>query len=214
MTRIKPIEIIIADDHPLIRYSLKLAIGENPGYKITGEASNGKELISLALSLKPNIIIVDIKMPVMDGISATRQLAVELPETAIIALSVIDEEDLIIEMLQAGAKGFLRKDVMVEEVMVAIEMVHNGKYYFSRQVSDAITGRVARGDLHSSKKQQPDFSEKELAIIKLISREFSTKQIADHLKITKRSVDGLRENILKKIDAKKFSRDSCVCYEK
>lgn len=194
-----PIKIIIADDHPLIRHSLKLKLNDNSEFKLVGEAANGIELIDLAKRLKPDIVITDIKMPVMDGIEATKQLTKLLPGTNVIALSMMDDKDMMLNMLYAGAKGYLLKDVMVDEITTAINTVHLGLPYFSKQVYNCITKMITGVNFKNPKL---NLSQKENTIIQLICREYSTKQIADHLKISKRAVDGLRDNILKKINAK------------
>ena len=196
-----PVKIIIADDHPLIRYSLKAMLYDIPEFKLVGEAANGAELTELAKKLKPEIVIVDIKMPVMDGIEATKQLIKELPETDVIVLSMVDDEYTICNILEAGVKGYLLKDAMIDEVITAIKAVYNGERYFSKQIMNKITHIVA-GLYGPHKNPSSNFSAKEIAVIKLICEEYSTKQIADHLSISKRAVDGVRDHILKKINAK------------
>lgn len=197
-----PIEIIIADDHPLFLFSLTSLFKDLSEFKLLGEASNGYELVELSKKLKPDIVITDIKMPVINGISATIQIAKELPSCGIIALSIIDEENLIVDMLEAGAKGYLLKDTAIEELLEAVRAVYKGQTYLSKSIKTSITNMVAKGEYGYHKRLIQQFSKKDLEIIKLICEEYSTKEIADKLKITKRAVDGLREVILKKMKVK------------
>lgn len=197
-----PITIIIADDHSLFRLSLKIIINDIAEFKLIAEAANGFELVNAAKKFKPDIIITDIQMPVMDGIEATKQIMKELPESKIIALTIMDKEYQIADMLEAGAKGYLLKDAIADEVVNAIKTVYKGETYFSRSVTTNITKMVADGGYRSHKKPTSQFSEKEIAIIKLISHECSNKEIADKLRLTKRSVEGIREQIIQKLGAK------------
>jgi DNA-binding NarL/FixJ family response regulator len=197
-----PIEIVIADDHPLFLHSLSALFKDTSEFRLLGQASNGHELVEVSRKYKPDIIITDIKMPVMDGIEATLLLTKELPGCGVIALSIVDEENLIVDMLQAGAKGYLLKDTVIDELLQAVRTVYKGQTYFSDSVKISITDMVAKGEYASHKALLHQYSEKELNIIKLICEEYSTKEIADRLKITKRAVDGLREVILKKMKVK------------
>ena len=110
MKTIAPIRIVLADDHEIFRDGFKVMIKKQPSVQLVGEAANGEELIRQTRELKPDVVITDIKMPVMDGVEATKQLTSEFPEIGIIALSMFDEENLIVEMLEAGAKGYLLKN--------------------------------------------------------------------------------------------------------
>ena len=197
-----PVTIIIADDHPLFLKSLKLVINETHEFKVVAEAANGQELVELAKKIKPDIIITDIMMPVMDGIEAAKQIMKVLPDTKIIALTIVDKDYQIADMLQAGCKGYLLKDVIAEELVTAIKTVYKGETYFSKDIKTNVTEMVAKGNYSSYKKLKTEFSEKEITIIKLISNEYSNKEIADKLGLTKRSVEGLREHIIQKLGAK------------
>jgi len=197
-----PITIVIADDHPISRLGLSMMFNSLPEFKLVGEAANGKELVDIAKKLKPDIIVTDIRMPVMNGIESTKQIVKLLPATGIIALSIVDKEYEIAEMLEAGAKGYLLKDAAIEEVITAIKMVYAGEIYFSNLVTANVTKMVAKGNYSSYKKPKPQFSEKEIGIIKLISLEFSNKEIAEKLKLPKRSVERSRDKIMHKLGAK------------
>lgn len=197
----KMIKIIVADDHPLARNSLKRRLLESDKCMLIGEAENGKDLVEQAKKLIPDIVITDIKMPVMDGIEATKQLTEQLPATNVIVYSFMEEKDNIVQVMKAGAKGYLIKDFIDEEIIDAVIAVSKGGTFFSKQATENIINSVANSH-RKNQNVQDNLSEKEITIIKLICQEYSNKQIAGEMDISKRSVDGLRDSILKKTNAK------------
>ncbi len=201
-----PIDIIIADDHEIFRDGFKVMCSKEKSIRILGEAGNGEELLQKVRELKPEVVVTDIKMPVLDGIAATRLLTKEFPDIGIIALSMFDEEDLIVEMLEAGAKGYLIKNAQKQEVFDAIETVHNKATYYCNQTSTRLAGMIAASRFDSKqKKEQFDFTEKELEIIKMICEEHSSREIADKLCLGVRTVEGYREKIQQKMKAKNMA---------
>ncbi len=198
-----PINIILADDHEIFRDGFRVMLNKIPSINLIGEASNGNELIRISRELKPDVIITDIKMPVMDGIEATRQLTKEFPVIGIIALSMFDEENLIIDMLKAGAKGYLLKNAQKEEIISAVETVYKDETYYCKNTSNRLAQMIANSSYNPYKKIiKPEFTEKEISIIQFICQEYSNKEIADKLNLSKRTVEGYREKILEKIHAK------------
>jgi DNA-binding NarL/FixJ family response regulator len=193
-----PIDIILADDHEIFRDGFAVMLNKIPEINLVGEAANGEELIKLTRKLKPDVIVTDIKMPVMDGIEATRQI-----KKGIIALSMFDEEELIVDMLEAGARGYLLKNAYKEEIIAAVKSVNKDEPYYCRNTTNKLAQMIAKSNFNPYKNiTRPEFSERETAIIRLICREFSNKEIAEELSLSKRTVEGYRENILQKIDAK------------
>lgn len=176
-----------------------MIVAENPGIKIIGEAKNGKELLQLARQLKPEIIITDIMMPGMSGIELTKILTKELHGIGIIGLSVFDNESHIIDMLQAGAKGYLLKSDPVDEFVNAIKAVNKDDTYFSRSIIKTITNSIVSGNYANDKIR---FSDKEVSVIKLICQDLSNKEIAKALDIGTRTVEWYREKLLQKTDSK------------
>jgi DNA-binding NarL/FixJ family response regulator len=142
-------------------------------------------------------------MPVMNGIEATKRLVKELPGIGIIALSMFDEENLIVDMLEAGAKGYLLKNVHKEEIITAVKSVYMDKPYYCRDTSNKLAQIIAKSNFNPYKKTAiPNFSEIEIAVIKMICKEYSTKEMADHLKLSQRTVENYRRRILEKTEAK------------
>lgn len=196
------IKIIIADDHPLCLSGFKSMI-DIPEFKLIAEAKNGEELVQLSINLQPDIIMTDIKMPRLDGIEATRQIIKELPNTGIIALSMIDEYNLITEMLDAGAKGYLLKSVSQDEIIAAVHAVYKGEIYYCKDTTAHMVKMLAKSDYKAFKENaQRQFSEMEIEIIKLICQGHSNKEIARDLNLKKRKVEWHREQIMQKLNVK------------
>lgn len=198
-----PIEILLADDHEIFRDGFNLMFKKNEEIVLTGDAPNGKELLRLARELKPDVIITDIQMPVMDGITATRLLSRELPHIGIIALSMYNEENEIIEVLEAGAKGYLIKNAHKTEIIAAIKTVHKGLQYYCHQTTQKLASKIGRMNLKTGKFEgKPEFSETEKEIIQLICDEYSNKEIAGRVRLSKRTVEWYRHEICEKLHVK------------
>lgn len=197
------IHIIIADDHEMFRDGFKLMLTKQDNIHLVAEAENGKELLELTEKFKPDVIITDIKMPLMDGIEAARIITEQFPAIGIIGLSMYDEDDLIIDMLEAGAKGYLIKNANKEQIAEAIKTVYNGAPYYCKTTSRKLTEMIAKSRFNPYKKMAKiEFSEREKEIIGFICREMSNKEIADKLFLSIRTVEGHRVNILDKMNVK------------
>jgi DNA-binding NarL/FixJ family response regulator len=197
------ITIIMADDHEIFRDGFRVMINKFPEIKILGEAENGEELVELADRLKPDVILTDIKMPKMDGIEVTRQLASRPKPFNIIALSMFDEENLIIDMLEAGAKGYLLKNAHKDEIIEAIRTVHKDKTYYCDHTSARLMQLIARSRLIPERqKEKPSFTERETDVIRLICEQLANKEIADRLHLSIRTIEGYREKIQEKMDVR------------
>ncbi|MEI9943721.1 MAG: response regulator transcription factor [Chitinophagaceae bacterium] len=198
-----PIRVVIADDHEIFREGFDVMLKKNSEIELIGEAANGKALVELAGKLQPDIVITDIKMPVMDGIEATKVLAEKYPAIHVIALSMFDDENLIVEMLEAGAKGYLVKNAHKTEIIDAIKSVYNDTAYYCNHTTHRLAQMIAKSHFNPYKmKPKPEFNAKEKEIICLICREFSNKQMATELNLSIRTIEGYREKILEKIEAK------------
>jgi DNA-binding NarL/FixJ family response regulator len=198
----QPVRILIADDHELIRKGFSVLLKKQTDLSIVGEAANGEELVELQKHHKAEIVITDIQMPGMGGIEATRQILAQFPETGIIALTMFNEDSLIIDMLEAGARGYILKNTTREELIEAIEIVHEGGSYFCNETSKKLTNLIASSRISFLKNNQPQLNSKEIEIVKLICKEYSSKQIAAQLGHTTRTVENYREKIQEKIGAK------------
>ena len=197
------IRLIIADDHEIFRDGLALMLSRQKDIVLLGQAANGKELIELTGQHQPDVIITDIKMPVMDGIQASKLILKNQPDVKIIALSMFDEETLIVDMLEAGAKGYLLKNADKQEILDAIETVYEDKTYYCHHTSARLTNMIVKSSFNPYKKKEPvSFNEREIEIIKLICQQNSSKEISDKLYLSSRTVEGYRTKILEKMNAK------------
>jgi Response regulator containing a CheY-like receiver domain and an HTH DNA-binding domain len=197
------IKVAIADDHEIFRDGLRVMLQKQPDILLLAEAANGRELIEQVKTQQPDIVISDVKMPVMDGVAATRHLAENFPHIGIIALTMFDEEDLIIDMLEAGAKGYLLKNADKNEIIEAIKSVYNQQPYYCRHTSNKLAQLVAKSKFNPYKqKQKPEFNEREIDIIRDICNGYTSKQIAEKIFLSVRTVEGLRLRIMEKMDVK------------
>jgi two-component system, NarL family, response regulator NreC len=196
------VKIIIADDHPLYRDGLRLLLQQYAPVTILAEASNGRELLDLVDYFNPDVVLTDLEMPVLSGLEATRSIRSAFPGTEVIGLSMHQEEFYIVEMITAGAKGFLTKNASREEVLTAIELVYNKEQYYS----NCITRKLVK--LMAYKNRQcfsSAFSEREQEVIRLICQEYSSKEIAAHLLTTPKTIEATREKIREKIKARNLA---------
>lgn len=199
-----PIRIILADDHEIFRDGFKAMLKKQPSVELIGEASDGEELVELTRKLKPDVVVTDIKMPKMDGLQATKILSEEFPCIGIVALSMIDEESLIIDMMEAGAKGYLLKNAHKNEIIEAIKAVNEGHIYYCDGTSAQLTRMIAKNDKipFGKKSYRPELSQKEIDVILLICQEKTNKEIADQLNLSIRTIEGYRDRIFEKIGAR------------
>jgi DNA-binding NarL/FixJ family response regulator len=197
------IKVAIADDHEIFRDGLRIMLQKQPDIKLIAEAADGKELIEQVEKEQPDIIISDVKMPRMDGAAATRYLTGHYPHIGIIALTMFDEEDLIIDMLEAGAKGYLLKNADKHEIIEAIKSVYNQQPYYCRHTSHKLAQMVAKSKFNPYKPHvKPEFNDRELEIITDICNGLTSKQIAEKIFLSVRTVEGLRLKIMEKMDVK------------
>ena len=198
-----PIRIAIADDHAIFRDGFKLLLKDQDVMELTGEAENGRELLEVVTKEQPDVVIIDIKMPVMDGIEICRVIHRQFPDMKVIALSMFNDDNLIIDMLEAGAKGYLLKNTNKNELMMAVKAVYEGSSYYCNATSYKLTRMIAESKFnpyrdHPVKK----FSRREADIIRLICEQHSNKEIANVLGISIRTVESHREKIHEKTNSK------------
>lgn len=200
---LQPIKIIIADDHEVYRDGLKLMLAKEKKYMIAGEAENGLELVELAKTTSPDIILTDIKMPKADGIEAARRILEHNSTVGIIALSMFNEESLVIDMLEAGAMGYLLKSSDKSEIIDAINAVYHNHPYYCKSTSARLAITITESKFNPYKNQAASlFTAKEIDIICLICEEYSAKEIGDKLFHSTRTVEGYRSKILDKMNVK------------
>jgi len=193
-------KVIVVDDHELFRQGVIMVLKKMDGVEVIGEAANGKEFLSLLNSKKPNIVFIDIKMPIMNGIDATIEALNRFPEINIIALSMFGEEDYLHKMINAGVKGFLLKNSSIDEIERAIKMINAGKNCYS----DDLLGYFTNKFIDTSPKDDDlvKLTRREIEVLNLVSKGMSNSEIADKLFISKRTVDGHKANLIQKTGSK------------
>jgi two-component system response regulator NreC len=197
------INIILADDHEIFRDGFAAMFKKPNGIKLVGEARNGIQLVALAEKHDPDVILTDIKMPGMDGIEATRIILQKMPHVGIIALSMFDDDNLIIDMLEAGAMGYLLKNAHKKDIIEAIKTVSRREPYYCGHTSMKLAKLIASSRFVPGKAaEKPVLTDKESEIIHLICREFSNKEISETLHLSIRTIEGYRERIMEKIHAR------------
>jgi len=191
----KKIKIVLVDDHTLFRNGLKTLIKGFNKYNVIAEASNGVDFLAILDNKTPDIVLLDISMPVMDGLTAITLALEKQPNLKVIVLSMYGEEEYYHKMSNAGAKGFLLKDTTINEVQTALETVHQGGCYFSQELLRNI---VSTRQYNINDSVTIELSERELEVLILILRGMSNNDIADSLFISKRTVEKHRAHLLEK----------------
>jgi DNA-binding NarL/FixJ family response regulator len=197
------IKIIVADDHEIFRDGLRMMLLKQADIELVAEAEDGKELIEKIKIFLPDVVITDIKMPRMDGIAATRHITEHYPSIGIIALTMFDEDDLIVDMMEAGAKGYLLKNADKNEMVNAIKSVYTQEPYYCKHTSQRLAQMVAKSKFNPYKQAaKPEFNEREVEIICFICDGLTNKEIGAKIFLSVRTVEGLRMKILEKMNVK------------
>lgn len=195
----KTIQVVLADDHQLFRNGLRILLDAFDEFSVVGEASNGEELVRIVGNCGCDVVLMDIDMPLLDGIEATRKSVEINPEIKVIALSMYGEEEYYYRMVEAGAKGFILKDSDISEVKEAIITVNNGGNYFSQEL---LYNVIQKMKTRESENKMANLSRREKEILEKICEGMSNHEIADTLFISKRTVDKHRANLLSKTNSK------------
>jgi DNA-binding NarL/FixJ family response regulator len=199
VTRIK---ILLVDDQPLFREGLRTVLSLHSDFEVVGEAANGAEAIRLTRSLLPSVVLMDLQMPILDGVSATRRLHEEQPSCRVIVLTTFDDDEMVFDGLRAGAVGYLLKDVPSEKLAEAIRAAARGESFLQPSVAAKVVAEFARLSARTTavtKSLIEPLSERELEILRLIARGTSNREIASGLFIAEGTVKNHVTNILAKL---------------
>ncbi|HEY5823060.1 MAG TPA: response regulator transcription factor, partial [Cyclobacteriaceae bacterium] len=203
--QMKKIQVIIADDHKIIRVGLRGLLEREKDIEVTGEAENGNDLLLLLKKEQPDVILMDIDMGTTSGIDATREVKKNFPAIQVLGLTMHEEQDYIVNMLEAGASGYLLKNAGREELLTAIHTVNKGDSYFSQKVSATLLQAITKQKETPTSKvhlSNVPLSDREIEVLKLIAEEHSNGEIAEKLFISVRTVDTHRRNLLEKLNVK------------
>jgi DNA-binding NarL/FixJ family response regulator len=205
------IKILIADDHETVRDGLKTFINEKNGFMLVGEAKNGKEAVDLTLYLDPDIVIMDISMPIYDGIKALELLIDKKEDAKVLIFSMHSNPQYITDAYQKGASGFLLKDSDKSEIILAIHKIIAGEKYFGSSVANTILGNLDKTNKKS--KIIDSLTKRELEILKWVKKGLSNEQIAEKLFVSKRTIDTHKTNIKSKLQAPNTAALISITYE-
>ncbi|MCF8233275.1 MAG: response regulator transcription factor [Bacteroidales bacterium] len=197
----KNINIIIVDDHEIFRNGLKMVLNRLKYVNILAEASNGKEFLELLPNHHPDIVLMDIEMPVMNGIEASDKAMKEYPGLKIIALTMFNDDEYIQSMIDAGVKGFLIKNIKKDILDRALQEVNNGGNYYSQELMQFFTRRLTKED-DKSKEEELNITKREKEILQLMAEGMNNKEIADSLFVSERTIIGHKSNLLAKTGCK------------
>jgi DNA-binding NarL/FixJ family response regulator len=203
------IKLLIVDDQVLFREGLKTLLSTQPDFMVIAESGNGEEAIRLAISFSPDIILMDLRMPVLDGVSATRRIKDALPGSRIIVLTTFDDDELVFDGLRAGAVGYLLKDVSSEKLFEAIRAAARGEYFLQPSITAKVLAEFSRLSRPSKGKETilvDPLSVRELEILRMVSEGDSNKEIADTLFIAEGTVKNHITSILSKLGVKDRSQ--------
>lgn len=191
------IDIILAEDHRIVREGLKSLLERRADFRVVAEADNGREAVSLCHELGPDLVLMDIGMPHLNGVEATRQVRQTCPRTRVLALSMHSDPRFVVDVLKAGAKGYLLKDSAFAELVRAVEAVAAGGTYLSRQLALNLPVERLREDTPAN--PEPSLSGRETEVLQLLAEGLSTNQIAAKLNISPKTVEVHRMNIKTKL---------------
>lgn len=201
----KTTKILIVDDHEVVRDGLKNIFTSLDNISVTGEAGNGEDAVKMYSSLKPDLVIMDISMPGMNGIEATRIIKEKDPEAKILILTMHDNQEYLNQIIRSGAKGFILKNTDKEELLDAVKTVASGDNFFSKDISKLIIDNYIRTAKETEKNdgyKEVPLTKREIEILKLIASGYSNQEIANILYISYNTVDTHRKNIMHKLSIK------------
>jgi two-component system response regulator NreC len=210
------LKVLLVEDHVIVRQGIKALLDEEPDITIVGEAGDGSEGLLLAQKLKPDIVLMDVSLPALDGIQVTRQICDRMPEVRVLMLSMHDNEEYVFRALQAGACGYVLKQSTSTELVLAIRAVAAGSTFLSPDISQILIGDyLRRAETRSDTEEALDIlTPRERQVLQLITKGFNNRQIAEKLQISIKTVETHRGNMMRKLDVHdraglvKFAMDS------
>ncbi len=205
------IHILLADDHTILRAGLRMMLNAQSDFEVIGEAQDGRQAIQEAQRLQPDVILMDITMPDMNGIEATRQIKKLLPETKVLILTMHEHDEYVFQALRAGASGYMLKEAADTDLISALRVIQNGQFYLSPTAQSVMVGdylqRVRTGE---EKDSYSSLTEREREILKLVAEGYTNNQIAERLIISPKTVDTHRTHVMDKLNL--HSRAELVKY--
>ncbi|MFO7799615.1 response regulator [Rhodohalobacter sp.] len=196
------VKILLADDHKIVRDGIKLMLEPQAGIDVVDEAENGEKALEILKDQIVDIVVMDINMPIMDGITATKKIKEKYPDVKVLALTMSNDDLHIRQMIQAGASGYIMKSAGRKELKDAIDAITEGKHYFSDEATESIMMDLVKGKGKSTGPDPIHITDRELEVLELIVQEHTNQEIAEKLYISSRTVDAHRRNLLQKTGAR------------
>jgi DNA-binding NarL/FixJ family response regulator len=196
----KRIKIAIADDYKIFREGLKVGLSADDALEVVLEADNGEDLLKGLENETPDVILMDLKMPIMDGMEATKEVRKKYPAVKVLVVSMYEDDKFIIHLMENGANGYLLKNTEPDEIRRSIYAVHENGYYFNDLVNKALLKKlVLKNNLKPSFNQNVELTEREQEVLKLICEEKTAAEIAKEIFLSPRSVEGIRQRLIEKV---------------
>lgn len=196
------IRVLLADDHNVVREGLRLILESAPDIQVVGEVENGRQAVQMAKKLQPDVVVMDVVMPTLNGVEATRQLLKESPTSKVLVLSSYSDDDRVQQLIEAGATGYLIKQTAANDLLAAIREAHKGNAYFSPNISKRLLEQC-REQLSGGgtvKRKGSKLTSREAEVLQLIAEGYANKQIADELSISIKTVEKHRQQVMHKLN--------------
>jgi two-component system response regulator NreC len=193
------IRVLLVDDHTLLRDGLGALLQFAPDIEVVGEAANGKEAVEKVRALLPDVVLMDIEMPVMDGLEAARRINSQHPASKVLILSQYEDADHVVEAVEAGVKGFINKTAASAELAASIRSVHHGDSYLSPAAAKQLVGEFQRADRSAGHDPYDQLTRREKDVLKLIAEGKTSQEIADVLVVSRKTIEGHRTSLMAKL---------------
>ena len=191
------LRLLLVDDHAVVREGLRALLATDPRFEIVGEASEGEGAVAAATTLQPDLVVMDVSLPGINGVQATRQLKSQLPDTRVVALTVHEEGGYLRSLLDAGASGYVLKRSAASELLRALHVVGDGGTYLDPSLAGQLVGKLVRNAPHAG--PAPLLSERESEVVRLVARGYSNKEIASQLSVSVKTVETYRYRAVEKL---------------
>jgi DNA-binding NarL/FixJ family response regulator len=195
-----PLRIIIADDHEVVRQGIRAVLQSQPDWEVCAEASNGREAIQKAEELRPDIVVLDVAMPEVNGLVAVREILQNRPETKILMLTMHESEQIIREVLEAGAHGYLLKSDAGRDLVSAVTALHRNKRFFTSKVAEMVLENVTRSKLRPEVAVKDVLTAREREVVQFLAEGKSTREVAEVLGLSVKTAETHRSNVMRKLD--------------
>jgi two-component system, NarL family, response regulator NreC len=197
----KPVRILLADDHTVVRKGLRLLLETHPGFQVIAEAANGREAVALAEEHRPDAVVMDVAMPILNGIEAARQITNKLPQTAVVFLSMHSDEGYVLKALKVGARAYLLKDSAEQDLINAVKAVSEGKSFFSPAISKMLVEDYVRQMQELKLEDSYELlTTRERELLQLLAEGKNNKEVAGMLNLSLHTVETHRSNIFQKLN--------------